>query len=104
VSALCRPLPPPPLSSPAVVVPAAVAVEEFQESLLVWEDDLTRRDEALTMREAKAGIFEKALAQVSITLNVERDKVEATWQEYLDKIQAHSDRAKTSLGLDKILG
>jgi hypothetical protein len=87
-----------------VVVPAAVAVEEFQESLLVWEDDLTRRDEALTMREAKAGIFEKALAQVSITLNVERDKVEATWQEYLDKIQAHSDHTKTSLGLDKILG
>jgi hypothetical protein len=56
------------------------------------------------MREAKAGIFEKALADVSAALDAERAKDEATRQGYLDKIHAHSARDKPSLGLDKILG
>jgi hypothetical protein len=34
---------------------------------------------------------------------VERTKAEATWQEYLDKIQAHTAYNKQILCLDKIL-
>jgi hypothetical protein len=56
------------------------------------------------MREVKAGIFEKALADVSAALDAERAKDEATRQGYLDKIHAHSARDKPSLGLDKIMG
>jgi hypothetical protein len=38
---------------------------------------LTRREEALATREEKARIFEKALAQVSASLDEEQTKAEA---------------------------
>jgi hypothetical protein len=75
----------------------AATVEELQEPLLAWEEELTRREE-------KAGISEKALAKVSADLNAEWTKAEATWKEYLDKMAAHTARAKHSLGLEKMLG
>jgi hypothetical protein len=49
-------------------------------------------------------ISEKALAKVSVDLDVEWAKVEATRKEYLDKMVAHTAHAKHSLGLDKMLG
>jgi hypothetical protein len=54
--------------------------------------------------EEKARISEKALANVSADLDVERAKVEATQKEYLDKIEAHTAHDKHSLSLDKMLG
>jgi oligoendopeptidase F len=74
------------------------------ELLLVREEELTQREEALTTREEKAGILEKALAKVSADLAAERAKAEATRKEYLEKMAAHTARAKHSLGLDKMLG
>jgi hypothetical protein len=56
VFVVCRPPPPPPPS----VVAASVAAEELQEKLLAWEE-LTRREEALAVREEKVRISEKAL-------------------------------------------
>jgi hypothetical protein len=44
----------------------------------VWEKEVVWREEALAMREEKAKISEKALAQVSATLDAERAKAEAT--------------------------
>jgi hypothetical protein len=52
----------------------------------------------------KAGIFEKALAYVSTTLDAEQAKAEAAQQGYLDKIDAHSTHAKQSLSVYKTLG
>jgi hypothetical protein len=82
----------------------ARVVEELQELLLACEAELTRREEALTVKEEKAGISRKALAKVSADLDAERNKAEATWQEYLNKRAAHKACAKHSLELDKILG
>jgi hypothetical protein len=79
-------------------------VEELHELLLMWEEELTWREEALTAWEEKAGISEKALANVSTDLDVEWTKAKATRKEYLDKMAAHTTCAKHSLGLDKILG
>jgi hypothetical protein len=73
------------------------------EGLLVQEGELTWREEALAVREEKARISEKALVQVSAALDVERTKVEASQQEYLNKIEAHNARGNNVLGLDKIL-
>jgi hypothetical protein len=56
------------------------------------------------VREEKARTYEKALIQVSVALDVERAQAEATRQEYLDKIQAHTDCANKVLDLDKMLG
>jgi hypothetical protein len=56
------------------------------------------------VREEKARIFEKPLAQVSAALDAERAQVEATQQEYLDKIQAHTDCSNQVLDLDRMLG
>jgi hypothetical protein len=78
---------------------AATAAEE----LLALEGELMRREEALTVREEKARISEKALVQVSATLDMEQTGAVATQQEYLDKIQAHTASDKHILGLDKIL-
>jgi hypothetical protein len=36
---------------------AAAVAKELQEQLLVWEEDLTWREEALATREEKARIF-----------------------------------------------
>jgi hypothetical protein len=49
-------------------------------------------------------ISKKALTQVSAALDVEWAKVKATRQEYLDKIQVHTDRCKQVLDLNKMLG
>jgi hypothetical protein len=57
----------------------------------------------LTAREEKVGISEKALAKVSADLDDEQTKAEATHQEYLDMIAAHTVHAKHSLGIDKML-
>jgi hypothetical protein len=46
--------------------------------LLVREENLIFRVEALTLREEKARILEKALTKVSADLNAERAKAEAT--------------------------
>jgi hypothetical protein len=47
---------PPPRPSVVKALAAAVA-KELQEQLLVWEEDLTWREEALATREEKARIF-----------------------------------------------
>jgi hypothetical protein len=73
-------------------------------TLLAWEEELTRREEALATREEKARISERALAKVSADLDAEQANAEATRKEYLDKMAAHTARAKHSLGLDKMLG
>jgi hypothetical protein len=52
----------------------------------MWEEEFTRREEALAVREEKARIFEKALSQVSTAPDTERAQAKATQQEYLDKI------------------
>jgi hypothetical protein len=44
----------------------------------------------LVAREEKAWILEKALAKVSADLDAEWAKAEATWKEYLDKMEAHT--------------
>jgi hypothetical protein len=48
------------------------------------------------------GVSEKALAKVNPNLDTEQAK--ATRKEYLEKMAAHTARAKHSLGLDKMLG
>jgi hypothetical protein len=101
--AMCRSLPPPP-PSPAAVTSVVVAGEELQELLLALEEELTSREEAPATREEKVRISEKALAKVSADLDNEWAKAEATWKDYLDKIEAHTAHAKHSLGLDKMLG
>jgi hypothetical protein len=93
---------PPPI--PATAVPAVVMVEEMQELLLAREEELTWREESLAAREEKVRISEKALAQVSVAVDAERVKAEATQQEYLNRIQAHTDCGKQVLDLDKMLG
>jgi hypothetical protein len=89
------PLPSPPPPSP-IATATTVAEEELHELLLA-------REEALATWEEKARISEKALTKVSADLDVERAKVEATRKEYLNKMVAHTARAKQSLGLDKML-
>jgi hypothetical protein len=69
-----------------------------------WNEELTRREEALTVREEKARISKKALVKVNIDLDAERAKTKAIHREYLDKMHAYTDRAKLTLGLDKMLG
>jgi TnpA family transposase len=49
-------------------------------------------------------VSENALAKVSADLNAEWAKKEATQKEYLDKMVAHTTRAKHSLSLDKMMG
>jgi hypothetical protein len=56
------------------------------------------------MWEEKARISEKALVKISADVNTERAKIEATYQEYLDKMRVHTNHAKHTLGLDKMLG
>jgi hypothetical protein len=56
------------------------------------------------VREEKARISKMALVKVSVGLDVEWAKAEATCQDYLDKTQVHMARAKHTLGLDKMLG
>jgi hypothetical protein len=81
-----------------------VVAEELLEQLLAWEDELTRREEALIAQEEKAKISEKALVKVSADLDAEWAKAEATQKEYLDKMEVNTTCAKHYLGLDKMLG
>jgi hypothetical protein len=53
--------------------------------------------------EETVGISEKALAKVNANLAAKQAKAEATQQEYLNKMVAHTSRAKHSLGLDKMI-
>jgi hypothetical protein len=62
-----------------------------------------RREEALAAWAEKAKISEKALVKVSVNLNAQRAKAEATQKEYLDKMEAHTACAKHSPGLNKML-
>jgi hypothetical protein len=48
--------------------------------------------------------LEEALAKVSVDLDIERAKAEATRKEYLNKMEAHIACTKHSLSLDKMLG
>jgi hypothetical protein len=68
------------------MAPSATVVKE----LLAWEGELIQREEALAVREEKARISEKALAQVSASLDEEWTKAEAARQEYLNKIAKHT--------------
>jgi hypothetical protein len=61
-----------------VATPVATVVEELHELLITLEEELTRREEAHATWEEKVGILEKALAKVSVDLDVERTKAEAT--------------------------
>jgi hypothetical protein len=85
-------------------VPVTATIEEMQELLLTREEELTRREEALAAREGKVRISEKALTQVSATLDSEWAQAEATRWEYLDKIQAHTDHGNQVLDLNNMLG
>jgi hypothetical protein len=80
-----------------------MVAEELQEQLQVREV-LTRREEALATWEENSKISEKALIKVSADLDAELTKAEVTRKEYLDKMEAHTTRAKDSLSLDKMLG
>jgi hypothetical protein len=63
-----------------------------------------RSKEALIAQEEKSKIYEKALVKVSTGLDAEWAKAKATQKEYIDKMEAHTARAKQSLNLDKMLG
>jgi hypothetical protein len=86
------------------VVTSVVVAEELQEQLLALEEKLTRREKALDIRAEKAMISKMATVKVSADLDTEWVKTDATRHEYLDKMQAHTARAKHTLGLNKILG
>jgi hypothetical protein len=62
------------------------------------------REEAHLTREEKAKISEKALVKVNVDHDTEWAKTEATRKEYLDKMRAHTDRARHTLDFDKMLG
>jgi hypothetical protein len=81
----------------------SVSVEELQEQLLLWAEELMQREEALVTRVEKARIFEMALVKVSANLDAKQEITEATRKDYLDKMEAHTARAKHSLSLNKML-
>jgi hypothetical protein len=56
------------------------------------------------VREENVRIFEKALAHVNAALSTEWAKAEATQQEYLDKLHAHTNSSKQVLDLDRMMG
>jgi hypothetical protein len=85
-------------------VATSAVVEELQEQLRACLEEMMRREEALTMQKEKARISEMTLVKVSVDLDPERPKIEATQKEYLDKMETHTAGAQHSLGLDKILG
>jgi hypothetical protein len=85
-------------------VATSAVVEEQQEQLPAWEEELTWREEALVVWEKKARIFEMALVQVSANLDAEWAKPKDPQKEYLNKMEAHTTHTKHSLGLEKMLG
>jgi hypothetical protein len=82
------------------VAPSAAVVEE----LLVQEWVLTQKEEALSTREKKVRISEKALAQVSASLDEEWTKAKAARQEYLNKMAEHTTRGWQVPDFDRMLG
>jgi hypothetical protein len=70
----------------------------------VWEEELMRREEVLTLQEKEAKTSKGAIVKVSADLDAEWAKAEATWKDYLHKMEAHATHARHSLGLDKMLG
>jgi peptide deformylase len=83
-----------------VAAPSATVVKE----LLPREGELTRREEALSVREEKARISKKACAQVSASLDEEWTKAEADQQGYLNKMAEHTTHSKQVLDFNKMLG
>jgi hypothetical protein len=81
-----------------------MVAEELQEQLLAREEELMQRKEDLTAQEENDKMSKKALVNVSVDLDVEWAKVEATQKEYIDKMEAHTTCTRHSLGLDKMLG
>jgi hypothetical protein len=79
-------------------------VEELEKQPLAWEEELTRREEALTMREEKARISEMALVKISDDLDAKKAKTKDARKECLNKMQVHMACTKHTLGLDKMLG
>jgi mannose/cellobiose epimerase-like protein (N-acyl-D-glucosamine 2-epimerase family) len=77
--------------------------EELQEQLLAWEEELSRREEALATQDEKVRIYENSLTKFSADLDAKQAKAEATRKEYLDKMEVHTNRTKHPLGLDKML-
>jgi hypothetical protein len=57
----------------------------------------------LVVREGGIKVSERALGRVSLELNTERAKTEATWKGYLEKLRVHMARIKQTHGLDKML-
>jgi hypothetical protein len=55
------------------------------------------------VREADIEVSEQALGKMSLELDLEWAKTEATRQGYLEKHQAHTTSIKHTLGLDKLL-
>jgi hypothetical protein len=68
-------------------------MEELQEQLLAWEEELMCRKEPLAMWEEKTRISKKAQVKVSADLNAEPVKIEATQYEYLNKMEVHTAHA-----------
>jgi hypothetical protein len=64
-----------------MVTPMAVVAGEVQVLFLAWEENLTRREEALAARKEKARVSKNALAKVSADLDTKRAKAEATQKE-----------------------
>jgi hypothetical protein len=81
-----------------------MVMDELQEKLLAREEELTQREDALVTLEEKARIYDRALVKVSTDRDAKWAKTKATHQEYLNKMHAHTARAKHTLSLDKMLG
>jgi hypothetical protein len=78
-------------------------MEELHQQLIGREDGLTRLEEAFTIWEKSVKVSEQALVKVSLDLDTEPAKTEATRQEYLDKMRAHTTRTKHTLSLKNML-
>jgi hypothetical protein len=67
------------------------------------EEQLTLHEEAIAVWEKGVKVSEQALGKVSLELDVERAKTEATRHGYLQKLQANTTSMKHTLDLDKML-
>jgi hypothetical protein len=66
--------PPSPLPLPLPIVVVSAAAEELQEQLLAREEELTRGEEAIIMREEKDKISEMAMVKSVPTLTPNEQK------------------------------
>jgi hypothetical protein len=78
-------------------------MEELHQQLIGREDELTRLEEAFTVWEKSVKVSERALVKVSLDLDTEPAKTEATRQEYLNKMRAHTTHTKHTLSLENML-